>query len=369
TSHEVAWGASRFELKTRTLCVSGAGVTTGEADAPASIGCEAAPGIKASLSGNSTRGDLLVRIDDGSVWAFIRVSGATSKPRPPGPIPDTGGGETKPVEPEAGAILPIDLANKITEAFELDRTSEVIQERIRSRWKKSDRLNSFLSKAPARFPEMVQALKGTGVPSEILFITMIESNYFVCPGYPVDVSPVGAVGPWQFMPATAAWDVIGLKVKPLIPSLKTVKDRAGKTKTVTVNKADPDDERGDLAKSSRGAALYFKYLFQKFPSDPKLALMAYNWGPKGVNRVLNCGNDATCLKARVREKSLQQRLSAIQSAGFDFWTVRELNMAPTETLEYVVNFVSAQFVGRNPKRYDVEIPQGDHTPASLGCPK
>jgi hypothetical protein len=397
-SHEIAWGASRFELKTKSMCISGAALSTGEQDAPAAIGCAGPQGVKVSLSGNSTRGDLLIRVDDGAAWAFIRVRSSASKPpRPPGGGGSTGGGTTpngggtggstntggdgggttppeppqpaRPGEQEPGSILPIDLSHKITEAFELDRTNEEIQERIR-KWKKSARMMSFLSKAPAKFPEMIEAMKGTGVPNEMIFITLIESAYFVCPGFPVQVSPVGAVGPWQFMPKTAAWDVVGLSVKPtILVSSKQVKNSAGKMVTVNQYRADTDDERGDLVKSTRGGARYFKYLFTMFPSDPKLALMAYNWGPKGVDDILDCANNATCLKNKLTAKSLQHRLSAIQTAGFDYWTVRELNMAPKETLEYVVNFVSAQFVGRNPERYGLKVPTGDVTPPELSCPK
>jgi len=279
------------------------------------------------------------------------------------PAPTTGG--SQPEDPESGAILPIDLSNKITKAFELDRTNDAIQDRINNKWKKSYRFLSFLSKAGPKFSEMIEQLKGTGVPNEMIFITLIESNYFVCPGFPVAVSPVGAVGPWQFMPKTAEWDVIGLKTKPLIVTgTHTVKG-----KVVHSYRADTDDERGDLAKSTAGGGRMFQYLFDMFPSDPKLALMAYNWGPHQVDRVLDCGNDATCLKKRLTAKSMQGRLSEIQAAGFDYWTVRDLNMAPKETIEYVLDFVSAQFIGRNPQRYGVTIPDGDYTPAQLGCPK
>lgn len=373
-SHEVAWGASRFELKTRTICIAGTALTTGEEDAPANVGCSSPSGIHAALSGNSTRGDLLIRVDDGSAWAFVRVRGA-STPRPPKPGPDGGSGTTpvprpNPGEQEPGAILPIDLSHKVTEALELDRTNEEIQDRIRTKWKTSRRLLSFLNKAQPKFSSLSATLAAEEVPSEVVFITLLESNYFVCPNFPVAVSPVGAVGPWQFMPKTAAWDLVGLSVKPLIETgERSVKDRNGVVKKIKIYKADPADERGDLLKSTQGAAKYWKYLFKMFPSDPKLALMAYNWGPGSVDNVLDCGNDATCLKKKLTAKSQQHRLSEIQAAGFDYWTVRELNMAPKETLEYVVDFVSAQFVGRNPERYGISIPSGEYNPSELGCPK
>jgi hypothetical protein len=41
--------------------------------------------------------------------------------------------------------------------------------------------------------------------------------------------------------------------------------------------------------------------------------------------------------------------------GFDFWSVKEFNLAPLESINYVIKFVSGQFVGRDPARYGLEL--------------
>jgi soluble lytic murein transglycosylase-like protein len=80
---------------------------------------------------------------------------------------------------------------------------------------------------------------------------------------PVAVSPVGAVGLTQVMPATARWLV-------------------------------PGTTRRDLMDPETNLRIGFKYLRQlldTFDGDEKLALTAYNRGPGTVNRLLSRGSD------------------------------------------------------------------------------
>jgi soluble lytic murein transglycosylase-like protein len=92
------------------------------------------------------------------------------------------------------------------------------------------------------------------VPVELLAVALVESGF-----NPLALSPKGARGIWQFMPETAT--------------------RYGLTVSAT------DDHRTHLDHSTRAAARYLRDLYRQF-GDWKLALAAYNWGEKKVQRVI-----------------------------------------------------------------------------------
>lgn len=92
------------------------------------------------------------------------------------------------------------------------------------------------------------------VPSELVWLAEIESSF-----NPRARSPVGAVGLFQLMPATALQ--MGLRLRP-------------------------QDERVDSDKSATAAAKYLRYLYVRF-KDWRLALAAYNAGETRVRNLLN----------------------------------------------------------------------------------
>lgn len=135
----------------------------------------------------------------------------------------------------------------------------------------------------------VEELLKEGVPTELQYLPVIESAI-----NPNAVSRAGAVGLWQFMPATAQG--LGMEVNSLV------------------------DERRDPRLSSRNAARYLKQLYNIY-NDWSLAIAAYNCGPGNVNKALR--------RAGGEGKK-------------DFWEI--YNYLPQETRGYVPAFIAANYV-------------------------
>ena len=130
-----------------------------------------------------------------------------------------------------------------------------------------------------------------GMPVELEYLPVIESAI-----NPNAVSRAGAVGLWQFMPATAKG--LGMEINSLL------------------------DERRDPRISSRNAARYLKQLHDIY-NDWSLAIAAYNCGPGNVNKAL-------------------RRAGAEGDVKKDFWDI--YNYLPSETRGYVPAFIAANYV-------------------------
>lgn len=125
-----------------------------------------------------------------------------------------------------------------------------------------------------------------GLPCELKYLAMIESRLM-----PTAVSWAGAVGPWQFMPATATR--MGLKVNRRV------------------------DERTNYVKSTQAAAKYLTELYSQF-GDWLLVIAAYNSGPGNV-------------------------LKAIRRSGSrNFWDIQYY--LPAESRNHVKKFISTHYI-------------------------
>ncbi|MDE6370083.1 MAG: transglycosylase SLT domain-containing protein [Duncaniella sp.] len=133
-----------------------------------------------------------------------------------------------------------------------------------------------------------------GMPIELEYLPVIESAI-----NPNAVSKAGAVGLWQFMPATGKG--LGMEINSLV------------------------DERRDPRISSRNAARYLKQLHDIY-NDWSLAIAAYNCGPGNVNKALR--------RAGVEDNSVENKK--------DFWEI--YNYLTAETRGYVPAFIAANYV-------------------------
>jgi soluble lytic murein transglycosylase-like protein/LysM repeat protein len=146
------------------------------------------------------------------------------------------------------------------------------------------------------FTMIDNTMRKNGIPKEMHSLAVIESAL-----NPNAVSPVGAMGPWQFMPATG--QMLGLQVTEL------------------------QDDRRDFYKSTIAAAKYTKRLYNMF-HDWLLVIAAYNCGPAPVLRNLS------------------------KTGGKSFWDIKQY--LPKETQNHVMAFIATSvYYDKNTKVLDL----------------
>ncbi len=148
------------------------------------------------------------------------------------------------------------------------------------------------------FPVMEPILKKYGIPDDFKYLAVIESKLENA------VSPAGARGVWQFMPATAK--EFGLEVNDVV------------------------DERYHLEKSTEAACKYLLAAKKKFGSWT-LAAASYNGGMAGVS------------KQQERQK---------MDNYYDL-------LLTEETSRYVFRILALKELMKNPAKYGYSIPENE----------
>ncbi len=152
----------------------------------------------------------------------------------------------------------------------------------------------WLARSGRYIPMMKKVLEEEGLPTDLVFLAMIESGFNVRAR-----SRSGATGPWQFMRYTAK--KYGLRVDYWV------------------------DERMDPVKSTEAAARYLRDLYAMFNSW-ELAAAGYNAGEGRVQAAIRRVNDT------------------------DFWEISKRSL-PRETKDYVPKLIAALLIAKNPEKY------------------
>lgn len=187
--------------------------------------------------------------------------------------------------------------------------NEHVQKYIDTYIGRKEHIGKMLGLSKYYFPIFEKALKEFGLPDELKYITVVESAL-----NPNAVSRSGAVGPWQFMSATAKG--YGLTMD-----------------TYT-------DERKDPQKASLAAAHYLLDAHKRI-GDWLLAIAAFNCGTGAVTRAI------------------------AKSGGVaDFWKVRPL--LPIETQNYVPAFIATVYAMNYHQVHEIAIkPAGFSTSTDI----
>ncbi len=144
----------------------------------------------------------------------------------------------------------------------------------------------ILARGQIYFPLYENQFANEGLPEELKYLSVVESGL-----RPEAVSRAGAVGLWQFMPATAR--LYGLSISASV------------------------DERRDPIRSTEAASAYLRDLYKEF-GDWTLAMAAYNCGPGAVKRAMR------------------------NSTESDFWKIR--GFLPRETRRYIPKYIAFSYL-------------------------
>ncbi len=149
----------------------------------------------------------------------------------------------------------------------------------------------MIKRANRYFPIIEPILKECGIPDDLKYLMVIESNLS-----PLAKSPAGAAGMWQFMPETGR--KYGLEVNANI------------------------DERYNIEKATRAACDYLKESYTLY-GDWMTVAASYNAGQNGISR-------------RLEQQGVTNAM--------DLWLVEE-------TSRYMFRILAAKTVLENPKAY------------------
>ena len=179
--------------------------------------------------------------------------------------------------------------------------NDEINHYVQSYLKEDAKINELLLKAKPFIYEILEEIDKYHLPIEFALIPFVESSYD-----PFSVSPSGAIGLWQFMPATAR--VYGLRWSWW------------------------KDDRHNPFLSTKAAIKYLAYLYNRFNKDPLLAIAAYNAGPTFIEK--------------------QIKLNKRKGLSGDFYA---LNVSK-QTENHIPKFLALIEIINNPDLYSLELP-------------
>jgi len=162
-------------------------------------------------------------------------------------------------------------------------------------------LNKLLEKGRYFIYFVLEELERYRLPPELALLPYIESNYD-----PFSISASGAMGIWQFMPATAR--IYGLRDTWWY------------------------EQRHDPLVSSKAAVRYLAYLHNRFNKEITYTLAAYNGGP-------------TLLEKRIK-------LNRKAGKPTDYKNLK----LPKQTQEYVPKFKAILAIVLNAEKYGINLP-------------
>lgn len=161
--------------------------------------------------------------------------------------------------------------------------------------KQSQAFTTWLSRSTRYMPMIRQQLQEAGLPLDLAYLPMIESGYSL-----IAYSSAGAVGPWQFMEATARQ--YGLRIDSHV------------------------DERRNPEAATKAAVQFLSELYDEFGSW-HLAVAAYNAGGGTLRRAMR------------------------KTMSSNFWTIAQSEYLADETKLYVPKLIAAIIVAKNPEKY------------------
>jgi membrane-bound lytic murein transglycosylase D len=163
-------------------------------------------------------------------------------------------------------------------------------------------IGRYIGRKEKYFPMIKRVFRESNLPEDLAYVSMLESGF-----NPRALSPVGARGLWQFMPAT------------------------GRRYHLRVD--DQVDERCEPEKATYAAAEYFKELIGIFggQSSLMLCMAAYNAGEGRVMGAL-----------RKIDNPMRNR---------DFWYIYRMGYLAEETNEYIPRVIALLIISEHPQQY------------------
>jgi len=196
---------------------------------------------------------------------------------------------------------------KDTSSLDADNLDEKTLEYVNQYLSNPAQLDILLEKGRYFIYFVLEELERYKLPPELALLPYIESNYD-----PFSISASGAMGIWQFMPATAR--IYGLKDTWWY------------------------EQRHDPLVSSKAAIRYLAYLHNRFNKKITYTLAAYNGGP-------------TLLEKRIKINKKAGKLT-------DFKNLK----LPTQTHEYVPKFKAILAIVLNSEQYEINLPDFPNKP-------